>query len=64
MRNFAFLINFFYFYFQYGKKILITKGFLKKISWDKGVSKVSGRRGDLDFTLREGGNGTFPPSPQ
>ncbi len=26
-----------------------------------GVNQVSCRRGDLDFTLQEGGNGTLPP---
>ncbi len=27
----------------------------------RGVNKVSCRRGDLDFTLQEGGNGTLSP---
>ncbi len=28
-----------------------------------GVNRVSGRRGDLDFVLQDGGNGTLPPPP-
>ena len=37
-------------------------GVNRKISGNKGgVNKVSCRRGDSDFTLKEGGNGTLPP---
>ncbi len=63
MCNFAFLRHIFYeFYLQYGKKILRTKGgSIKKFLGQGGVNKVSGRRGDSDFTLQEGGNGTLPP---
>ena len=46
-----------------GKKFLVTKGgSIKKFLGTRGgVNKVSGRRGDSDFTLQEGGNGTLPP---
>ncbi len=43
-------------------KMFVTKGgSIKKFSRQGGVNKVSGRRGDSDFTLQEGGNGTLPP---
>ncbi len=62
--NFA-LLNHFFVDFLHAqlKKFSLNKGGVnKKFSWDKGgVNKVSGRRGDLDYTLQEGGNGTLPP---
>ncbi len=63
MCNFAFLRHIFYdFYLQNGKKFLVTKGGpIKKFFVQGGVNKVSCRRGDSDFTLQEGGNGTLPP---
>ena len=63
MCNFAILRHIFLrFYLQNGKIFLLQRGGQKN-SQDKGVNKVFGRRGFLDFTLQEGGNGTLPPMP-
>ncbi len=46
-----------------GKKISFDKRGVKKQKFfcQGGVNRVSGRRGDSDFALQEGGNRTLPP---
>ena len=64
MCNFVFLRHiFYYFYLQYGENFLVQRGVIKKLLGQRRVNKVSGRRGDSDFTLQEEGNDTLPPMP-
>ncbi len=46
-----------------GEKNSFDKRGVKKQNFfcQGGVNRVSGRRGDSDFALQEGGNGTLPP---
>ncbi len=58
----SFEANFGNFYLHWGNKIILTKGGLEKNFFCQGgVNGVSGRRGDSDFALQEGGNVTLPP---
>ena len=45
----------------WGKFSCDKGGSIKNFLTPRGVNEVSCRRGDSDFTLREGGNGTLPP---
>ncbi len=50
-------------FFYTEKKISLDKRGVKKQNffYQGGVNRVSCRRGDSDFALQEGGNGTLPP---